>query len=89
MWGRKAEGDLDLVYKPQAIVSVAHLVSTALAPGPHLGTGTLTCFQSALKFRSTGGCEASAGREPFAASYTGAKSALDAQRHIRQVGAEG
>jgi hypothetical protein len=68
MWGRDAEGDLDLVYRPHASISLAQRVRTVTAPGPHLGVGTLTCFQSLLKFRSTGGCSARAGSAPFAAS---------------------
>ncbi len=34
MWGREAEGDLDLEYSPQASISFAQRVRTVVAPGP-------------------------------------------------------
>ncbi len=55
MCGLEAEGALEVVYNPLSNISLAHRVRTAVAPGPHLGTGTETCFHPSLKLRVTGG----------------------------------
>ena len=67
MWGREAEGDLDLTYNPLSNISRVQRVRTATAPGPHFGQGTETCFHPSLKLRVTGGWLARAGRAPFVA----------------------
>ncbi len=55
MWGREADADWEGTYKPLANISSAHLLRTAVAPGPQRGCGTDTCFQSGLKLSVTGG----------------------------------
>ncbi len=65
MWGREADGDLDIVYNPLSIISLAQRVRTAVAPGPHLGTGTETCFHPLFEIKGNGRVFSESGKGAF------------------------